>query len=54
LIMKINKTVKTIIIIAALAALAFVGLKWFAGFANDDLGSYDGGRGKYEDTIENG
>ena len=50
MIMKINKTVKTIIIIAA---LAYFGLKWFAGFANDDLGDYDGGRGKYEDSIEN-
>jgi len=53
LIMKINKTVKTVIIIAALAVLAYFGLKWFAGFANDDLGDYDGGRGKYEDSIEN-
>ena len=52
--MKINKTVKTIIIIAALAAVAYIGLKWFAGFANDDLGSYDGGRSSLVDNMENG
>ena len=52
--MKINKTVKTIIIIAALAAVAYIGLKWFAGFANDDLGSYDVGRSSLVDNMENG
>ena len=51
--MKINKTLKTILIIAAFAAAAYFGLTKFAGFANDDLGDYDGGRGEYEDSIEN-
>lgn len=51
--MKINKTVKTIIILVALAIAAYIGLTKFSGFANDDLGDYDGGRGKYEDSIEN-
>ena len=50
--MKINKTLKNILIIVALAAIAYFGLTKFAGFANDDLGDYDGGRGKYEDAIE--
>ena len=45
---------KTILLIAAFAALIYFGFKWFMGLANDDLSDYDGGRGKYEDSVDNG
>ena len=48
-----NKKLKTILIIAAPIALVYLGFKGFYNLANDELSGYDGGRGKYEDSIEN-
>ena len=49
-----NKWLKNLIIIIVLGALLLTGLMAFGKCANDDLGSYDGGRGEYADEIENG
>ena len=46
-------SIKRLLIIAAFAVLVVLGFKWFMSLANDDLGDYDGGRGQYEDSIEN-
>ncbi|EWM52955.1 hypothetical protein [Ruminococcus flavefaciens] len=51
--MKLNKLLKTIIILVILGAALWFGLRWFGGLANDELGDYDGGRGEYVDSIEN-
>ncbi len=47
------KKLRTILLIAAFAALIYFGFKWFMGVANDNFSDYDGGRGKYEDSVEN-
>ncbi|MBR6968298.1 MAG: hypothetical protein IKH78_07150 [Ruminococcus sp.] len=49
-----KESIKRLLIIIAFAVLVVAGFKWFMNLANDDLGDYDGGRGKYEDAIENG
>ena len=46
------KKLKTILLIAAFAALICIAFKWFYGLANDNLTDYDGGRGKYEESVD--
>lgn len=48
-----KETVKKIILLLIIVAALFFGLKAFNKLANDDLSDYDGGRGAYEDRIEN-
>jgi len=40
------------VIIAALVAAIWFGLKWFGGVAKDNAGDYDGGKGRAEDIVE--
>ena len=42
------KKLRTILLIAAFAALICLAFKWFYGLANDNYSDYDGGRGKYD------
>ncbi len=46
------KKLRTILFIAAFAALICIAFKWFYGLANDNYSDYDGGRGKYEQSVE--
>ena len=40
------------VIIAALVAAIWFGLRWFGGVAKDNAGDYDGGKGRAEDIVE--
>ncbi|MDO4863832.1 MAG: hypothetical protein Q4A05_06660 [Ruminococcus sp.] len=44
--------IKYALIIAALVIAVWLGLKWFGGLANDNLGDYDGGRSHGEQVVE--
>jgi hypothetical protein len=46
------KKLRTILLIAAFAALICLAFKWFFGLASDNYSDYDGGRGKYEQSVE--
>ena len=45
--------IKYALIIAALGVAIWLGLKWFGGIANDNVGDYDGGRSQGEQIVEN-
>ncbi|MBO7396088.1 MAG: hypothetical protein J6U16_08240 [Ruminococcus sp.] len=44
--------IKYALIITALVAAIWLGLKWFGGVANDNVGDYDGGRSQGEELVE--
>lgn len=48
-----KETVKKIILVVIIIAALLIGLNLFNNMAKDDLGDYDGGRGEYEEMIEN-
>lgn len=41
-----------VLLIAALGAALWYGLKWFGGVANDNAGGMDGGASKYEQQAD--
>ena len=44
--------IKYALIITALVAAIWLGLKWFGGVAKDNVGDYDGGRSQGEELVE--
>ena len=44
--------IKFALLIAALAIVIWLGLKWFGGLANDNAGDYDGGKSRAEEIVE--
>ncbi len=50
--MKLSGIVKTLLIIAAVGILLWALFSWFGETADDSISDYDGGRGKYEDQVD--
>ncbi len=47
-----KSAIKYVIIIAALIAAVWLGLKWFGGIANDNAGKVDGGKSQAEQRVD--